>query len=175
MRLVIAVPPCLMWRTRSDSKVRGRPPRSIATFTAALVFAGAVFAQAPAPTETPPRPTVPIKELMETTITEASGALWNAFDPPTADEQWAALEQAALRLIEAAKTNAVGGTGPMDNEWARQPAWKPFNDTMLRASEAALTAIRAKNHTALLEAGDLLYGPCEGCHAQFNPGVVNQN
>ena len=37
------------------------------------------------------------------------------------------------------------------------------------------TAIRAKDHAALLKAGDVLYGPCEGCHLQFNPGVVNQN
>jgi hypothetical protein len=122
-----------------------------------------------------PSPTVPIKKLMETTITEASNTLWNAFDPPTSADQWAALEKAALALIEAAKINAVGGTGPMDAEWVKQPAWKPFNDTMLQASEDALAAIRAKNHAALLSAGDVLYGPCEGCHAQFNPGVVNKN
>ena len=139
----------------------------------AVALLSASLAQPPA--AAPSRPTVPIKQLMETTITEASNTLWNVFDPPTSAEQWAALEQAALALIEAAKINAVGGTGPMDNEWVKQPAWKPFNDTMLQASEAALAAIRAKNHDALLKAGDVLYGPCEGCHAQFNPGVVNQN
>ena len=63
----------------------------------------------------------------------------------------------------------------MDNEWAKQPAWKPFYDAMLAASEAALKAIRAKDHAALLSAGDVLYPPCEGCHLLFNPGVVNQN
>ena len=112
---------------------------------------------------------------METTITEASNAIWNANEAPTSPEQWAALEEAALMLIDAAKSNAIGGTGPMDTEWVKQPAWKPFNDAMLQASEAALKAVRAKDHAALLTAGDLLYGPCEGCHAQFNPGVVNQN
>jgi hypothetical protein len=166
---------CFMSRNRRASNVGRTATLPMATLTAAFALVGAVLAQPPGATDASPRPTVPIKELMETTITEASNAIWNAFDPPTTDEQWAALEQAALRLIEAVKTNAVGGTGPMDDEWAKQPAWKPFNDTMLHASESALAAIRAKNHTALLEAGDVLYGPCEGCHAQFNPGVVNQN
>jgi len=125
--------------------------------------------------QTPPQPTIPTKQLMETTITDASNAIWNAFDPPKSDEEWAALEKAALTLIDATKLNAVGGTGPMDKEWAAQPAWKPFNEAMLQASQGALKAIRAKNHEALLAASDQLYPPCEGCHLQFNPGVVNQN
>jgi hypothetical protein len=121
------------------------------------------------------QPTMSTKQLMETTITDASNTIWNAFDPPKSDEEWAALERAALALIDATKLNAVGGTGPMDKEWAAQPAWKPFNEAMLQASQGALTAIRAKNHEALLAASDQLYPPCEGCHLQFNPGVVNQN
>jgi cytochrome c556 len=134
----------------------------------AAVLVEALYAQAP-------RPTMPIKQLMETTITDASNAIWNAYDPPSSEDQWKALEEAALKLIEATKVNAVGGTGPMDNEWVKQPAWQPFNGAMLAAGEAALAAIRAKDHTALLAASDALYPPCEGCHLQFNPGVVNQN
>jgi cytochrome c556 len=121
------------------------------------------------------QPTMPIKQLMETAITEASNTIWGAYDPPTSAEQWSALEHAAQMLIDATKIAAVGGTGPMDNEWAKQPAWKPFNDALLAASEAALEAARAKDHTALLAASDALYPPCEGCHLQFNPGVANQN
>jgi len=123
----------------------------------------------------PATPTMPIRQLMETTITDTSNAIWAAYDPPTSDEQWKALEQAALSLVAASKVNAIGGTGPMDNDWAKQPAWKPFNDAMLAASEAALAAIRKKDHEALLAASDALYPPCEGCHLVFNPGVVNQN
>lgn len=144
---------------------------------AALVAVAASIGTSPAqpPALTAPDPTVPTKQLMETTLTEASNAIWNAFEPPTSDEQWAALEKAALALIDATKLNAVGGTGPMDKEWAAQPAWRPFNEAMLLAGEAALKAVRAKNHEALLAAGDQLYPPCEGCHMLFNPGVVNQN
>jgi hypothetical protein len=140
---------------------------------AAAPLLDAALAQAPG--DETSQPPVTTKQLMETTITDASNAIWNASDPPTSDEQWSALEKAALALIDAAKRNAVGGTGPMDKEWAAQPAWKPFNAAMLQASEGALEAIRAKNHDALLAAGDQLYAPCEGCHVQFNPGVVNQN
>jgi hypothetical protein len=111
---------------------------------------------------------------METTITDASNAVWNASDPPSSDEQWRTLEKAAMELVDAAKLNAVGGTGSKDKEWAAQAAWAPFNDAMLHAAEAALKAIREKNHEALLAAGDELYPPCEGCHLLFNPGVVDQ-
>jgi hypothetical protein len=147
--------------------INGRVVRTAYPIFAAL----AIIAVSDAPLAQQPLTT---KQLMETTITDASNAIWNAFDPPTSAEQWAALEKAALILIDATKLNAIGGTGPMDKEWATQPAWKPFNDAMRQASEAALAAIRAKDHGALLAAGDQLYPPCEGCHMLFNPGVVNQ-
>lgn len=63
-----------------------------------------------------PAPTLPNKDLMETTITDASNAIWNAYDPPASEEQWATLAAAAQALIAATKTATVGGTGPMDNE-----------------------------------------------------------
>ncbi len=144
--------------------------------TAGLIGIGVLLeaSLAQAPPGAGPQPTLPIKQLMETTITEASNTIWGAYDPPASADQWAALEAAALQLIDAAKVTAVGGTGPMDKEWASQAAWKPFNDAMLAASEAALEAIRARNHAALLVASDALYPPCEGCHLQFNPAVVDQ-
>jgi hypothetical protein len=167
------------------TSVRGAVARSSAARTAGKVAAAAAALIATAaliqaswaqpPAGAGPQPKMPIKQLMETTITEASNTIWGVYDPPTSDEQWGALEKAALMLIDAAKITAVGGTGPMDNEWAKQPAWKPFNDAMLAASEAALKAVRAKDHAALLAASDVLYSPCEGCHLQFNPDVVNQN
>ena len=143
--------------------------------TATILACGALLGDVSAQTPSAATPTMPIKQLMETTITDASNAIWAAYDPPTTDEQWKTLEAAAVALIAATKVNAVGGTGPTDNDWAKQPAWKPFNDTMLAASEAALAAIRKKDHEALLAASDALYPPCEGCHLVFNPGVVNQD
>ena len=163
-------------RSRSRGVIGARVARTRFSIVAALAVVSAIVTPlAQTPSSAVPQSTLTTKQLMETAITDASNAIWNAFDPPKSDEQWAALERAALALIEATKLNAVGGTGPMDKEWAAQPAWKPFNEAMLQASQGALTAIRAKNHEALLAASDQLYPPCEGCHLQFNPGVVNQN
>ena len=162
--------------SRSRGAIGGRLARARFSIVAALAAVSAIVTlSAQTQSTAVPKPGIPTKLLMETTITAASNVIWNAFDPPKSDEEWSALERAALALIDAAKLNAVGGTGPMDKEWAAQPAWKPFNEAMLQASQGALTAIRAKNHDALLMASDQLYPPCEGCHLQFNPGVVNQN
>jgi hypothetical protein len=149
---------------------------ALAAGAAALValLVGPALAQAPAGAAAA-RPLVTIRELMEKTITPATNTLWNATDPPASEEAWTALEEAAVTLLAAASVNALGGTGPMDNEWVKQPAWQPFNEAMISAANAALKAVRAKDHAALLAAGDILYPPCEGCHLQFNPGVVNQN
>lgn len=119
-------------------------------------------------------PLVTIKEVMEKTITPATNTIWNAFDPPTSEAQWQALEEAAITLLVASQATALGGTGPMDNQWAAEPAWKAFNQVMIQAGNDALQAIRKRDHDALLAAGDVLYPPCEGCHLQFNPGVAGQ-
>jgi len=112
-------------------------------------------------------------ELMEKTITPATNTIWSFYEPPTEDSQWTALEEAAVTMLAAVSVNAAGGTGPMDNEWVRDPRWQAFNQVMLQASRNALDAIRARDHDALLAASDILYPPCEGCHTQFNPGVIN--
>jgi len=118
-------------------------------------------------------PLVSIKELMEKTITPATNTLWNAFEPPTEEAQWVALEEAAVTLLAASSVVALGGTGPMDAEWAKEPGWQAYNQVMIDAGRDALEAIRERDHDALLAAGDVLYPPCEGCHQQYNPGVVN--
>ena len=113
----------------------GRFVRTVASIAAALVAVTALIELTRAQA-TAPKPTMPIKQLMETVITDTSNAIWAASDPPTSGEQWTALEQAALKLVDAAKVTAVGGTGPMDNEWTKQPAWQPFNAAMLAAERS---------------------------------------
>mgnify|MGYP003579561062 CR=1 FL=1 len=92
-------------------------------------------------------------------------------ESPT-DQDWAELEQAAVTLLAAAQVNALGGTGPKDDEWAAQPAYQALNEAMIAAAQDALEAVRARDTDALLAAGDVLYPPCEACHMQYNPGVV---
>jgi len=133
----------------------------------------ASIAQEPDAAGEPLQPLVSIRDLMEKTITPASNTIWSFYEPPTDESEWLQLEEAAVTMLAASSLTAAGGTGPNDNEWARDPRWQAFNNVMRDASRAALEAIRAKDHAALLEASDILYPPCEGCHTQFNPGVVD--
>ena len=118
-------------------------------------------------------PLVSVMELMQQTITPATNQLWSAYREPSTPDEWRAMEEAAITLLAASSLTGAGGTGPMDAEWVRQPAWQGFNQAMIVAGRAALEASRNQDLEALLAAGDLLLPPCEGCHQQFNPAVIN--
>lgn len=121
----------------------------------------------------PLEPLVSVMELMQQTITPATNQLWSAYREPSTPAEWRAMEDAAITLLAASSLTGAGGTGPMDNEWVQEPAWKGFNQAMIAAGQAALEASRKQDVEALLAAGDLLLPPCEGCHQQFNPAVIN--
>jgi hypothetical protein len=110
---------------------------------------------------------------MEQTIAPATDQLWSAYREPSTPEEWKQMENASITLLAATSLTAMGGTGPMDNNWAKQPAWQAFNRALIEAGKAALVASRNKDQEALLAAGDLLLPPCEGCHLQFNPALAN--
>lgn len=118
-------------------------------------------------------PLVSIMELMQQTITPATNQLWSAYQEPSTPAEWRMMEEAAITLLAASSLTATGGTGPMDNDWVADPAWQAFNQVMIAAGRAALVASQNQDQEALLAAGDLLLPPCEGCHQQFNPAVVN--
>ena len=118
-------------------------------------------------------PQITILELMESVITPTTNILWGVEDPKT-DEDWKPLEDAAIAVIASGTLMNLGGTGPNDNEWVKDPAWRAFSQIVTNAGIDALKAIRARDLEALFEAGNVLYPPCEACHLQFNPGVINQ-
>lgn len=117
-------------------------------------------------------PEVSVMDLMLHTITPATNQLWSAWEPPTTPKEWRLMEEAAVTLLAASSLTGAGGSGPMDNEWVRDPAWQALNDAMIAAGRVALEAARNKNPEALLEAGDALLPPCEACHQLFNPAVI---
>lgn len=119
-------------------------------------------------------PLVSVMELMQQTITPATDQLWSAYSGPSTPEEWRAMENAAVTLLAASSLVATGGTGPMDADWVKDPAWQAYNQAMIAAGRAALQASRDQDLDALLAAGDVLLPPCEGCHQQFNPAVINQ-
>lgn len=139
-----------------------------------LLVAGFVITHLPEPgadTQTSTGPQQSILQVMELIITPATDTLWQADDPQT-EAEWKVLEEAAIAVIDAGAMINLGGTGPEDNNWAGQPAWQAFTRLMVSAAEDALVAARNKDIDALLATGDALYSPCEACHLQFNPGVI---
>jgi cytochrome c556 len=122
----------------------------------------------------PLKPLVSILELMQQTITPATNQLWSAYDEPSTPAEWQMMEDAAVTLLAASSLAAAGGTGPMDNDWVKNPVWQGFNQAMIAAGKAALEASRKHDADALIAAGDVLLPPCEGCHQQFNPAVTGE-
>ncbi len=118
----------------------------------------------------PPVPTKSVLDLMVTVVTPATDTLWGIEDPQT-DADWRVFIDAAEVVIDAGKTIKVGGTGPMDNEWAADPEWDAFADRLIGAGIDARKAAEEKDVEAMFTAGEVLYPPCEECHIQFNPGV----
>jgi len=112
-------------------------------------------------------------EVMIVTITPATDILWGVDDPQT-DEDWQVLDDAAVTVIEAFERTRNGGAGPNDNTWAADAKFQTYIDEDIAASNAARTAIAAKDLDALFEAGDALYSPCENCHIDFNPAVSRE-
>ena len=145
-------------------------PNRAAVLAVLLLLVAAGDAQPPAP-PADTQPSVTIKEVMEMTITPATNTLWGAPERPT-EEDWAALERAAIALLAATEVIARGGADRREAMWVRDPAWVAFSKAMANAGLDALEATRARNLDALLEAGGMLYYPCEGCHLQFHPGVA---
>jgi hypothetical protein len=117
-----------------------------------------------------PKPSMSIMELMVTVVTPATDTLWGIEDPQT-DADWQVFIDAANVVIESGETMKIGGTGPNDNEWAGDPAWDAFADTLIGAGVDARNAANNKDIEAMYTAGEVLYPPCEECHIQFNPGV----
>jgi len=142
-------------------------------FVRILAIGLVLVASASARSEAISHAALTIKEVMESIIVPASDTLWAADDPQT-EEEWQVLEDAAIRTIAARYLMDLGGTGPDDNRWVKDPNWQVFSNALDKAARDSLEAARDKNIDRLLDAGYELYPPCEGCHLIFNPGVVNQ-
>lgn len=107
-----------------------------------------------------------VRAEMLDVIKPATDLLWGAFEIQA--NQWPALQAAAEAVVASSERLRLGGSGPNDSQWANEPEWQAFADQMGAAGRAALEAIRARNESALFDAGnDLLYPPCESCHTRY--------
>lgn len=106
--------------------------------------------------------------------------------PPHTDEEWAVAKQQAVTLLDAAERLSEGGrrVALKDSKFeipgvkkspeqiqqlidARPEIYFRYTQQLQAAVEETLTAIDAKNATALLELGGRIDQTCEQCHKTF--------
>jgi hypothetical protein len=134
-----------------------------------------------------------IQELMLSLIAPTSDGIWDSANrsgivekQPQTNEEWAAVRQQAVMLIDAAKRLSEGGrrVAVKDSKFEipgikKSPAEiqqlieeKPeiffrYAQQFQATAEETLTAIDAKNASALLEIGSRVDATCEQCHKTF--------
>lgn len=177
----------------TDSSLRSRRSRRVAWLPVVAVLAfgcssgqqapeagtapAAAAADAPAVT-----PHLSINELMVTMVDNAGHVLWDAEKEefkPRNDADWTEITDHATQLAAASTLLQVGGTGPSDMVWAKDPKWRADAQKMGEAAMAARAAAAEKNLPALVAANSTLVQSCEGCHKAFKPdlpteGVIHQ-
>lgn len=113
-----------------------------------------------------------VNEIMIQTVTPATDAIWNA--EPQGDDDWQALDEAAIKVVIAFESMKDGGTGESDAAWAAQPDWDAWADEVIAAANLTREAVLDRNIDLVYEAGDVLYPPCENCHLKYHPDFIGQ-
>lgn len=143
------------------------------------------------------RPTATIKDIMTSIIDPEADILWNSVATivtlsgteerePRTDEDWAALRQSAVQLVEATNLLRVPGRlvarpgeksenprielqpETIQKMIAEEPAaWSALVDRLHDAAVPALKAIDTKNAKGLFDAGEHIEHACEACHQRY--------
>ena len=142
------------------------------------------------------RPYASLQEVMDGIIDPAADDLWGSVEttvtaqgvqekqPHTPDE-WAEVRRKAIALIEASNLLAIDGRqvgvkpfpaeaeGALDSTEiqrhiaAERGVFVGFAASLRAGAQQALAAIDAKDPVAMVKAGGVLDGVCEGCHMKF--------
>ncbi len=182
----------------------GAHQSAMRAFTGALFLSALVFGQVACTRreEAPPqhpsfRPTATVKDIMTSIIDPEADVLWNAVATivslsgteeraPKTDEEWAAVRQSAVQLVEATNLLRVPGRlvakpgeksenprielqpETIQKLIADDPAtWTAHVDRLHDAAAPALKAADAKDAKALFDAGEHIESACEACHQQY--------
>ena len=151
----------------------------------ALLCAGAALAgcQRFQPTKTaavapPPPPIVSapfsVNEMMVMIVDRPGEQLWDVEKEghtPTTAEDWYELESHAVDLASAATLIKLGGTGPKDMTWVREPSWQAAAQRLINGALEARQAAHARDKWALITANGEIVDACEACHKQFKPDI----
>ena len=123
--------------------------------------------------EGPPfKPMVDVKQLMVSIVDPAADVLWDSVGTviseegvdewyPKTDEEWAAVENSAIVLMESGNLLMIG-------ERARdQTAWMQMSRQMIDAAAEALAAAESKDPDAVFAVGETVYFACDRCHGLY--------
>ena len=125
--------------------------------TGTLPVRGGIAAQTPGPV-----PVATIGQLERAMVGPSSDAIFNVGRAePATDDEWLALEDAAVILTEAANLYMMDGRRADDGEWMTMAT------AMYEGGRAALVAVQARDVDAILDAGNSLV---EACHVPYRDG-----
>jgi hypothetical protein len=145
---------------------------------AVLLLAGCNPPPSPAPTAPTPPPfntTLSLKQVMESVIDPAAGAVWESVaiiitdkgenhKAPKTDEDWAKVKSGAATLVESGNLLMLQGRARDDKDW---------NAAAKRMSDAAMIALQAtekKDVAALFDSGATIFNACSACHLRYRVG-----
>ena len=120
------------------------------------------------------RSVISINDVMVSVVDHNAHMLWNVGRPgraPKNDQDWHNLEHAGDTLAAAGNMILIGGSGPNDTTWVKDPDWQMYTQQTTDGALEATRAVDQKNVEALLSAGDSLVAACEGCHAKFKKEI----
>jgi len=126
--------------------------------------------EAPGP---PFEPRANVKELMVSIVDPAADVLWDSVGTviseeegvvewyPKTDEEWAAVRNSAVVIMESGNLLMMGGRA-RDNG-----AWMELSRGMIDAGAAALEAAESKDPDAVFAVGEQIYLACDRCHGLY--------
>ena len=111
----------------------------------------------------------PSRQIMLAMTIPASDKVFGAAaEPPTTDEQWVAVERAALELAESGNLLLIPGRAVDEAEWSQ------YSHMLIDTASKAYAAAQAKDIDGVSDAGNVIYEACEGCHKKYMPQPAAQ-
>ncbi len=162
----------------------------------ALMFGGCTTRQEEQPASNY-RPTATVKDIMLSIVDPEADVIFNSVATiisatgteeraPQTDEEWAAVRQSAIQLVEATNLLRVPGRlvarpgeksenprielqpETIQKLIADDPAtWAKLVDRLHDAAVPALNAANAKNAQGIFDAGEHIERACEACHQHY--------
>ncbi len=138
-----------------------------------LVPLGALIAFGCSPEPGPPfKPVADVQQLMEMMIDPAADLVWDAVGTvitaeernhwsPQTDEEWTAVRNSALVLMESGNLLMMGGRA------RDQDAWMRMAQGLVDAGALAMEAAESNDPDAVFAIGEDVYNACDRCHSLY--------